>query len=95
MRPWQETTALRDFDPAYVCFGSSASLWTRSRRARHVRFAPFATELLPPPAIRRLVPGGEKALIEIVEEFEKRGSKCWVVTSTRATRTLTARKPCP
>jgi hypothetical protein len=56
MRPWQETDALRDFDPAYVrsgsftadaveatraCMSAVARKRTSSRSSRYVRLVPI------------------------------------------------------
>jgi hypothetical protein len=46
MTPWQETAALRNFDPADVCFGSFTSFLP----FRRVRFAPRA-DIRPLPAL--------------------------------------------
>src|ERR1700745_4162229 len=68
MRPWQETTALRDFDPAYVCFGSCVTriagpngdgqLYERGRRA--LRGRQSGVDLKPPQAAVVKSNGGER-----------------------------------
>jgi hypothetical protein len=49
MTPWQETAALRDFDPADVRSGSGALNWCRSQ---HFRFTPTSrrrADIVEPP----------------------------------------------